>query len=386
MNKILMIYLQNVPTTGSFDNTIIADILDADIGYALTYDGKSIQDYYLQDYIDVLNGNIVPVKTSTVFHENFCVTSDDLLSDQVKLSTGETVNVNDYDLLLISHVWFYNYYIRYLKKRYPKIKIIGIQEEAVQDVASFSPYLQMLHLRTLSLFDGYIAVNRQFYDWISKLVQNILCIPLPIPRDQFQKISVKKIPSNSVCVGIGTWNLDCSNFYTNLMVLQTLRNNGFSLRGEIIGIKNWQRKQVDGYLNGVKDIEVYGEIGDSLYNHLSRMKIAIILTTRATSGRISAEFAALGVPCIGNVNNELQAKCWPELSIEPYNVPKAVSLAKKLLQDRNFYESNVKKALEQVKELLNHQPVYEKLNAFINKVIRNSEEDVKCNRNSEGIN
>lgn len=368
-NNILMIYLQNVPKTGGFENAILANILDIDIGYALSSDGQSIQDYYLKDYIDVLHGKIVPIKTSTVFHEQFCVSLNGLLSTKVKLATGKVVNINEYDLIIISHVWFYNYYIQYLKKKYPRIKIIGIQEEAVQDVTNYSSYLQMLHLKTLSLFNGYIAVNKEYEKWISKIVRNILHVSLPVPADQFSKVSKKKKRRNSICVGIGTWNLDFSNFYTNLMVLETLRRDGFNLKGEIIGIKDWQRQQVDGYLKGMKNVEIYGELGDSLYEHISWLNIAVILTTRATSGRISAEFAALGVPCIGNKNNELQEKCWPRLSIDPYDIPKAISLSMKLLEDRDFYESNVDKAAKQIEELSNYEQTFHKLNDFIYNVI-----------------
>ena len=371
MPKTLLVYLQNVPTTGRFDSTIIAASIGADIGYALAENGESLQDYYLAAMLDVLHGNPVPIKTSTAFHERFCITDDSLLTDQVRLGDGRIASVADYDVLLVCHVWFHNYYVAYLRRQFPTIKLIGVQEEAVQDVAAFSSFLQTLHLRCLRLFDGYIAVNREYERWVSPFVRNLIHISLPVPKDQFGSLTIQATSRRRdvACVGVGTWNLDASNFYTNILVLEGIRGCGVSIKGEIIGIRDWQRPQVGAYASNMEGITIAGELGEQLYSHLSRFKLAINLTSRATSGRIAAEFAAVGVPCIGNLENEHQSVCWPDLSIAPYDVPKAIELGTKLLGNSDFYDACVGKGRRKLTTLIAGQEIGRKLTSYIESVV-----------------
>ena len=372
MPKTLLVYLQNVPTTGRFDSTIFAHIIGADVGYAVASNGDSIQDYYLSDMLNVLHGNSVPIKTSTAFHEQFCITSDNLLTDRVRLADGRLASVAEYDVLLICHVWFHSYYVTYLKRRYPNLKLIGIQEEAVQDVTALSPLLQSFHLRCLRLFDGYIAVNREYKKWVSLFVQNLTYISLPVPLKQFRNAQIQPwhLRRDVACVGVGTWNLDSSNFYTNMLVLEGVRQNGVCLTGEIIGIRDWQQPQLAAYSSSIENIAIIGELGSRLYTYLSKFKLAINLTTRATSGRIAAEFAAVGVPCIGNGKNEHQGICWPHLCIEPYDVPRGVELATELLTDRKFHSTCIADGQRGLHSLIAGQQTVLRLRSYIERIAK----------------
>ena len=362
--KVLMIYLKYVPTTKHFDSTMFGNLLNADIGYALDKNNNLLQDHFFEEMLKVYDF-FIPVKVSTIFNENFCIKTENLISTNILLETGKIVSIENYEIILISHSWFYNWYIIFIRKKFPKKIIIGIQEEAVQDIISFTPALQSAHFKTLSLFDGYIAINKQFYNWAGNFVKNLIHLHLPLPIDQFNGIASKK-KKLFACIGIVTWNTDFSNFYSNILVLNKLNKKGYELQGFIIGYQKWQKAYLKDYEKNFSNIHLIPECGDQLYDYLIEFKLAINLTLRAASGRISAEFAALGVPCIGNKHNDLQMFCWPKLSVSPYNIKKAIEIAEKLLSDDHFYDEVNSYSKNAVEILMDHSNTKKILYDFIN--------------------
>jgi hypothetical protein len=56
------------------------------------------------------------------------------------------------------------------------------------------------------------------------------------------------------------------------------------------------------------------------------------------AGTFSLNCAYLGIPCIGNNNVDTQRLCHPDLSVDVYDLERARTLAKKLTNDKSFYE------------------------------------------------
>jgi hypothetical protein len=89
---------------------------------------------------------------------------------------------------------------------------------------------------------------------------------------------------------------------------------------------------------------------DQLINHLPRVfwidwmkqlssfKYAVHLMPTVAAGTFSLNCAYFGIPCIGNINVDTQRICHPELSVEVHNIKKARLLAKKLVNDKEFYK------------------------------------------------
>jgi hypothetical protein len=228
--------------------------------------------------------------------------------------------------------------------------------------------LQAAHHETLNDLAGLIVFNEQYRRWMEPHCDAVLQIPLPIPPGHFDGVGQGARPRESACIGIGTWNVDHGNFYTNVRILDRVRAAGYDISGEIIGILDRQRGVVDGLDEQFDFIEVYEYMEDEFYDHLAGLQFAVLMTTRATAGRTAAELAALGVPCVGNEHNDMQARCWPELAVDPYDVPGAIALVERLLTDEQFYRSTVSTAQRRVAELQEMDTFKRRLQEFLDHV------------------
>lgn len=146
-----------------------------------------------------------------------------------------------------------------------------------------------------------------------------------------------------------------------------IRDRGYEFIGEIVGIRDHHQQRVAAY-SELEFVSLTEFLEDGYHEYLSTFDFAIQLTNRVTSGRVSADFAGVGVPVIGNKHNDLQHRCWPELSIEPYDFEAAVSLAERLLTNERFYRRVVDHAQTAVTELQDHSEATRQLLLFFDSV------------------
>ena len=71
-------------------------------------------------------------------------------------------------------------------------------------------------------------------------------------------------------------------------------------------------------------------------------------------GRVACDCAALGLPIVGSNMNYSANICYPETSVNPYDIKKSRELLKKLISDESFRERVIKTASEKV-EFFNHK-------------------------------
>lgn len=355
---VLMAFLETnsytPPSDGSypFNNTIFAELVDADVGHPITADGEPLQTADTDAMeAEILESEPVRYATSSAYHPRYCVTDFDRFGDEVKLRDGDVVSVTDYDTVLVSTLWMYYAYVHYLTKTFPDLNVVGVQEESVQDPTSSSAELQRHNREMLDGLDGYVVVNEQYRQWVSAHVDEVLYQPLPIPDGQFDDIGSRSDAATTVCLGIGTGNLDFENYYSNFLVFERLRERDHDVDGEYVGIKPFQRDRIDAFVDESPAVDVTGYLNEGYYERLSQMALAVLLTTRGSTGRYAAEFASLGVPCIGTAINEYQAHCWPDLCVDPYDLETAEALAHRLLTDPAFYDEQVQQARDAVVDL-----------------------------------
>lgn len=320
-----------------FNNTQYGEAIDADIGHPLLADGRPVQTAYVDQMTTDVFENDLALPTSATLNERYCPTDPAIFSDKVELRSGDVVSVCDYDVVMVSFLWMYYGYIRYLGHTYPDLGLVGIQEESLQDVMSCSARLQSIHHESLEVLDGVIAVNEQYRNWMSAHVDEVVLQPLPVPEGQFEGVETHK-DSKTICVGVGTANMDFSNLYSNILVVTRLRDAGYDVTAEIIGLKPYQRDRFASYGENFEFLSLTGYIDDGYYEHLAEMNLAVLLTTRATTGRPAAEFAGVGVPCIGTPVNAHQRRCFPDLCVDPFDVDEATTLAERLLSEEPFYD------------------------------------------------
>lgn len=361
-------YASGEDETLQYDTTAYGDLVDADIGYGVTVDGTPLEQARYNNIVEDMNDDPYRASMSSQFHEQYCVTEMDEFSPEVPIHSGEVVSPDEYDVVLISHFWLYHRYLRFLQSTYPDVDYVGIMEEGTQDVMVTSPHLQTEHYRTLRELSGFITANTQYLRYVKPLVDNAIHVPLPVPKDQFEGYPTDVDGRDAVCVGVGTFNLMNSNFYTNLLVWDRLKRDGATPSAEIVGIRDHQSAKVQALEDEFDQLNVRGFYQDGLYDLLSEYRFAILMRTRSTAGRPAAEFAGLGVPCIGNQRDDMQSRCWPELSVDPYDTTEAVTLAKRLMNDQEFYERTVERAQQNVAELQHHEPIRAKLKNYLQKV------------------
>jgi len=79
---------------------------------------------------------------------------------------------------------------------------------------------------------------------------------------------------------------------------------------------------------------------------LSTFKYGVHLMPTVAAGTFSLNCSYLGIPCIGNTLVDTQINCQPDLSVDVHNVMVARNLAKRLVEDKDFYEHCSKTAKE----------------------------------------
>lgn len=378
MTDTLMIFLEDqwyVPDTdapSNFDTSILGDLLGADVGWPVTASGESLQFKKADRRNEEVLQTSKPYSTGTCYDERYVVSDPEEFSEQIELATDEEVTVGDYDTVLISHFWMHHFYLDWLLDRCPDTSFIGVQEESVQDLAQSSSRLQMAHFDTIEKLDGYIAFNEQYRRWITPHRPNAIQVTLPIPDNQFPHEPLpREERRDAVCLGVGTWNVDLANFYSNVRVLHRTRQNGAPHTGEIIGIKDRQRSDTDGFAERFDFVSVDGFIEEGMYERIADFDFAVIMSMRATAGRSAADFAGMGVPCIGNVYNDFQARCFPDLSVEPHDVSSAVALAERLQKDDEFYRSTVEYARREITNYQNKEEARDRLERYVDDVSAN---------------
>ena len=81
---------------------------------------------------------------------------------------------------------------------------------------------------------------------------------------------------------------------------------------------------------------------------MASARLAVHLDPRDTWGRFSLDCAAVGIPCVGSDRVDTQARLFPELTLDWLDGDGAVSLVKRLLSDRAFYDDAVTYARNQL--------------------------------------
>lgn len=353
--------------TGSLDNSIFSSLLGTDIGFALTADGEPLQQALADENRSNPAGEDRPFYSSGMTRANW-KPSDGQLSERVMLYSGEEVRASDYELVVVAQTVFHVYYVTYLSENLHDTAVVAIQDEPVSAVTLYGSRLQMDHFEALSSVDGYIAKDEVCKSWLGDVVDDAVLVPFLVPDGHFDGFGPADERRDSVFLGGASWNLDLANFYTNVMVLEELRGRGFDLTGEFIGLHPWQKPYVAGYEEALDDVKLYPFLNERYYPHLSGLRLAVNLTERISVGRVSVDLAGVGVPCVGNVHNDLQRQCWPELSVEPHDTSTAADVAERLLVDERFYRRSVHDARRRVRELQDHEPTVEKLRDFLHTV------------------
>lgn len=95
---------------------------------------------------------------------------------------------------------------------------------------------------------------------------------------------------------------------------------------------------------------------------LSKRKYAVHMMPTVAAGTFSLNCAFLGIPCISNELLDTQRLCFPDLSVNVYDLEKAKKLMLKLKNDKDFYNHCSKAAKENYEKYYSEKVFMEHMN------------------------
>ena len=359
--KILFIFQGYTASPDKFDNGLWKEILKCDVGDILFKNGKRLFETHKESMHNFFKNFSKTHLSSVVYNKRTLIPLKDYSDNIILYNKNKVKNISNYDVIIIDCTWAYYDYISYLRKKYPDKIIIGIQDESIQEIQFCDTHMKVSIYGGLHSLDCYICYNRQTFSWVKPCVKNTIYLYHPITTELIKRISKKidKKDKRKIALGISNWNYDFSNVFTNFLIFKKLNESCQNkLYGEMVGIREYRKEEVSLFQSIDNAIEIVGWLSEEYYSRLSTYNFLIQMPTRAVAGRVSAECAILGTPVIGNENCDMQKYCWPDLSVEEFDVKTAVSLGKRLIEDRQFYDRVVWKAKRKIVRLAEETTTY----------------------------
>jgi len=183
-------------------------------------------------------------------------------------------------------------------------------------------------------------------------------------------LAPKEKNRNLIAIGCSNsgYNRDILN---NLCVFKELKKLYSKLRGYLYYVHPKNIKSIKELIEEieVEDVCLMPEYSwEQFLQVYSQNYLAIHMYSFRVVSRLAQDSAALGIPMVGGDVNYANRLCFPDISVDPFAVDKAVEFVDKLLKDDDFYNEVRDKALKEV-EYYNR----ENIKSRIIKVVENEE-------------
>ena len=205
-------------------------------------------------------------------------------------------------------------------------KIWFMQESTSQIYQTKELHHQIWHYNLLQDVDAILTENVTDFKYFRGLVgdeKQIETIPTLIIEDSFQQL-LNTPKEEKVMIG-GNFNAWYAGFDSYITALQF--ESPMSVP---------KMRSVD---NENQLVEVLPHVSFTEWMKiLSTYKYAVHLMSNITAGTFALNCAFLGIPCISYTESDPQRLCQPQLSVDKFDLEKAVKLAKQLKTDSSFYK------------------------------------------------
>jgi predicted glycosyltransferase len=84
-----------------------------------------------------------------------------------------------------------------------------------------------------------------------------------------------------------------------------------------------------------------------------------------TAGTFALNCAFLGIPCISYIESDPQRLCQPQLSVDKFDLERAVKLAKQLKTDSSFYKHCSEEARSNYKKYFSEEAFLQHMNKIL---------------------
>jgi len=240
-----------------------------------------------------------------------------------------------------------------IRNRWPHIALIGLSDHPLSaHISKISADKQVAYIKDLQYLDGIMALSEEERSWYSVACPSrpVVNVGLPFPVQTYEERFGKLRASEKKYVGLGVGASDNDrNFVSNVLAFQRLKLEFPDIQGVFLSIPSqlipycayWADNVEGVFIHERKDTEEYMDI-------LSQCKFVFNLADRNTPGRLQAESAFLEIPCIGSERLALQSELYPDLSVNPFDLEKAVNLGREILTNGINHEmvTNARTVLE----------------------------------------
>lgn len=214
-------------------------------------------------------------------------------------------------------------------KRFSKTKVVGLVEGELMNrnwsTETFNKYIQVLNI-----IDLVGIINDKAYDIMKYLTDKpIRMIGIPYPLRWTMENSQEKTTNNIIELGStpknrgGIWTMTAFN---------QLNVSGIAYTSD-----EEDNKSTMEISNGRLSLG-YDSDWQTYYKEHSKYFMGLHLDDRATWGRFPLDCASANMPCVSTSGSYTQKILFPELTVEYYEISKAVSLCKRLMEDKSFLE------------------------------------------------
>lgn len=274
---------------------------------------------------------------------------------------GDKQNQNDYDngvwmqildipfLSKLEEAGLYNTVIRTLwieasgwsreiRERYPHVIQIGLSDHPLSiHVSRLDAVRQYAYLSDLQYLNGIMALTEEERQFYQTLVPHIPVerVGLPFPVESYEDRYGHLRESEKKYIGLGVGAADNDrNFVSNILAFRRLQLNNPELTGVFLSIPDQLLPYCSYWADRVENIYIHRRTNMSdYYDLLSQCKFVFNLTDRNTPGRLQGEAAFLDIPVVGSNRLELQDELFPQWSIKPFEVEKAVDIGQWILDN-----------------------------------------------------
>jgi len=260
-----------------------------------------------------------------------------------------------------------------IRDQYPHVVQIGLSDHPLSThISRLDAVRQYAYLSDLQYLDGLMALTeeeRQFYQTALPHIP-VERVGLPFPVESYEKLygSFRDNEKQYIGLGVGAADND-RNFVSNLLVFRMLQLNNPNLVGVFLSIPDQLLPYCSYWAGRVDNIFIHQRNGmGEFYEILSQCKLVINLTDRNTPGRLQGEAAFFNVPVVGSNRLELQNELFPQWSVTPFELQKAVDTSQWILDNPMAADALTSEAKETLITNYNYEVSKERFERLMNRV------------------
>jgi len=260
-----------------------------------------------------------------------------------------------------------------IRDRYPHVVQIGLSDHPLSThISRLDAVRQYAYLADLQYLDGLMALTeeeRQFYQTALPHIP-VERVGLPFPVDSYEKQYGHFRENEKTFIGLGVGAADNDrNFVSNLMVFRKLQLNNPNLVGVFLSIPDQLLPYCSYWADRVDNLFIHQRNGmEEFYEVLSQCKFVINLADRNTPGRIQGEGAFFNIPVIGSSRLELQNELFPQWSVSPFEIEKAVDTGQWILDNPVAADALASTAHENLIKEYNYDISKQRFERLLNRV------------------